>query len=377
MKLRRTWAVARKEFLHILRDARSLIMALALPLLMLLLFGYALTLDIDKIPTIVYDADRTPESRELISRFQGSRYFQIVGSADSYGTVEAAINGNQCLLGIVLFKDYARHSLTGGEARVQLLLDGSDSNSASIALGYARALLQTFDLELRAGAQNRKGGGAITTSLAPQLRIWYNPDLKSRNYIVPGLIAVILMIIAALLTSLTIAREWEMGTMEQLISTPLRPAEIVLGKMAAFFALGVVDMVVAIVVGVSIFQVPLRGSIWFLAFTSGIFLIGALCWGILISATVRSQLLAYQIGVLTSFLPAFLLSGFVFAIENMPAAIQVVTYIFPARYFVTILKGVFLRGVGMRILWGEAALLLAYAAAVFLAATRKLKQKVA
>ncbi|MGD0309938.1 MAG: ABC transporter permease [Acidobacteriota bacterium] len=377
MRMRRTWAVARKEFLHILRDARSLIMALALPLLMLLLFGYALTLDIDKIPTIVYDADRTPESRELIARFQGSRYFQIVGAADSYGAVEAAINGNQCLLGIVLLKDYARHSLTSGEARVQLLLDGSDSNTASIALGYARALLQSYDLELRAGAQNRRGGGAITTSLAPQLRIWYNPDLKSRNYIVPGLIAVILMIIAALLTSLTIAREWEMGTMEQLISTPLRPAEIVLGKMAAFFALGVVDMVIAIVVGVSIFQVPLRGSFWFLAFTSCMFLIGALCWGILISATVRSQLLAYQIGVLTSFLPAFLLSGFVFAIENMPAAIRVVTYIFPARYFVTILKGVFLRGVGVRILWGEAALLLAYAAAVFLAATRRLKQKVA
>jgi ABC-2 type transport system permease protein len=230
---------------------------------------------------------------------------------------------------------------------------------------------------LRAGTLNRKDGGVLTAPLAPQLRIWYNPDLKSRNYIVPGLIAVILMIIAALLTSLTIAREWEMGTMEQLISTPLRPAEIVLGKMVAFFALGVVDMVVAIVVGVSIFQVPLRGSLWFLAVTSGIFLMGGLFWGILISASVRSQLLAYQLGVLTSFLPAFLLSGFVFSIENMPAAIQAVTYVFPARYFVTILKGVFLRGVGVRILWGEAALLLAYAAAVFLAATRKLKQKVA
>jgi ABC-2 type transport system permease protein len=357
--------MARKEFLHILRDARSLIMALALPLLMLLLFGYALTLDIDRIPTIVYDADHTPESRELIARFQGSRYFQIVGAADSYGAVEAAINGNQCLLGIVLFKDFARHALTGGEARVQLLLDGSDSNTASIALAYARTLLQTYDIELRAGTLNRKDGGVLTAPLAPQLRIWYNPDLKSRNYIVPGLIAVILMIIAALLTSLTIAREWEMGTMEQLISTPLRPAEIVLGKM------------VAIVVGVSIFQVPLRGSLWFLAVTSGIFLMGGLFWGILISASVRSQLLAYQLGVLTSFLPAFLLSGFVFSIENMPAAIQAVTYVFPARYFVTILKGVFLRGVGVRILWGEAALLLAYAAAVFLAATRKLKQKVA
>jgi len=352
-------------------------MALALPLFMLLLFGYALSLDIDRISTFIYDADRTPESRELISRFEGSRYFQILGTADNYQAVEAAINRNQCLLGVVIFKDFARQLLSGAEAPVQLLLDGSDSNTASIALGYARTLLQTYDFELRTSAQNRRGGGAIAPSVEPHLRIWYNADLKSRNYIVPGLIAVILMIIAALLTSLTIAREWEMGSMEQLLSTPVRAAEVVLGKMAAFFALGVVDMVVAIVVGVSIFRVPLRGDILFLACTSGIFLIGALCWGILISAVVRSQLLAYQLGALTSFLPAFLLSGFIFDIGNMPRVIQVVTYFFPARYFVTILKGVFLRGVGARILWYEAALLFAYAAIVFLVATRKLKQKVA
>lgn len=377
MSLRRTWAVTRKEFLHIVRDARSLVMALALPLLMLLLFGYALTLDIDRIPTMIYDADRTPESRELISRFAGSHYFEIRGVAGDYRTVEAAIDRNECLLGIVVFKDFARQVLSGEAAPVQLLLDGSDSNTASIALGYARALLQAYDLELRASAQNRRGGGTAASSVLPQLRIWYNSDLKSKNYIVPGLIAVILMIIAALLTSLTIAREWEMGTMEQLLSTPLRATEVVLGKMAAFFALGVIDMVVAIVAGVFIFRVPLRGDLWFLAFTSGIFLIGTLCWGILISAVVRSQLLAYQLGALTSFLPAFLLSGFIFDIRNMPAVIQAITYIFPARYFVTILKGVFLRGVGMRVLWYEAALLLAYAAIVFLVATRKLKQKVA
>ncbi len=270
-----------------------------------------------------------------------------------------------------------RQLLSGAGAPVQLLLDGSDSNTSSIALGYARTLLQTYDFELRASAQNRRGGGSIASPVEPHLRIWYNSDLKSRNYIVPGLIAVILMIIAALLTSLTIAREWEMGSMEQLLSTPVRAAEVVLGKMAAFFALGVVDMVVAIVVGVSIFRVPLRGDILFLGLTSGIFLIGALCWGILISAVVRSQLLAYQLGALTSFLPAFLLSGFIFDIGNMPRVIQWVTYFFPARYFVTILKGVFLRGVGARILWYEAALLFAYAAIVFLVATRKLKQKVA
>jgi ABC-2 type transport system permease protein len=377
MSLRRTWAVARKEFLHIIRDARSLAMALALPLFMLLLFGYALTLDIDRIPTIIYDADRTPESRELIARFQGSRYFQIRDEAGDYQAVEAAIDRSQCLLGVVLFKDFARQLLSGQGAQVQLLLDGSDSNTASIALGYARTLLQTYDLELRAEAQNRRGGGSVSSPVQPQLRIWYNADLKSKNYIVPGLIAVILMIIAALLTSLTIAREWEMGTMEQLLSTPLRAAEVVLGKMAAFFALGVVDMLVAVVVGIGVFRVPLRGDILFLAVTSSFFLIGALCWGILISAVVRSQLLAYQLGALTSFLPAFLLSGFIFDIRNMPNIIQAVTYLFPARYFVTILKGVFLRGVGAKVLWVEAALLFAYAAIVFLVATRKLKQKVA
>lgn len=377
MNARRTWAVARKEFLHILRDPRSLVMALALPLLMLVLFGFALTLDIDRIPTIICDGDRTPESRDLISRFQGSRYFQIVSFVDDSRAIEDAINRNQCLLGIVILDDFAGHLLSGHEAQVQLLLDGSDSNTASIALGYARSLLQEHDVALRNETQNRRGAGSVSAAVRPSLRIWYNPDLKSKNYIVPGLIAVILMIIAALLTSLTIAREWEMGTMEQLISTPVRPAEIVLGKMAAFFALGAVDMIVAIVVGVGIFRVPLRGSILFLGITSGLFLTGALFWGILISTVARTQVLAYQLGAVTSFLPAFLLSGFVFSIANMPPVIQAVTHIFPARYYVTILTGVFLRGVGAQVLWSEAAFLLIYAVFVFLAATRKLKQKVA
>jgi ABC-2 type transport system permease protein len=377
MNLRRTWALTRKELLHIVRDARSLGMALALPLFMLLLFGYALTLDIDRIPTILLDADRTPESRELISRFQGSRYFEIRAGADNYQEVEAAIDRNECLLGVVIFSGYARQLASNQVAPVQLLLDGSDSNTASIALGYARTLLQIYDLELRARAQNRRGGGTVGSPVQPHLRVWYNSDLKSKNYIVPGLIAVIIMIIAALLTSLTIAREWEMGTMEQLLSTPLRPAEIVLGKMAAFFSLGIIDMLTAIVAGVIIFRVPLRGNIPFLALTCCIFLIGALCWGILISAVVRSQLLAYQLGAVTSFLPALLLSGFIFDIRNMPGVIQLVTFFFPARYFVTVAKGIFLRGVGMEVLWHEVLLLFVYAALVFLLATRKLKQKIA
>ncbi len=377
MTLRRTRAMARKEFLHILRDPRSLLMALALPLLMILLFGYALTLDVDRIPTIIYDRDNTPESRELISRFQGSRYFQILGAASSYGAIERGIDKSTCMLGVVIPEEYARNLLSGRDVQVQLLLDGSDSNTASIAQGYASALVQSYTLDLRSAAQNRRAGGRLAPPIDGRLRIWYNAELRSKNYVVPGLIALIMMIIASLLTSLTIAREWEMGTMEQLLSTPVRPAEIVLGKMLAFFALGLVDMIITIVVGVLIFEVPLRGSILFLAVTGCVFLIGALCWGILLSAMTRSQLLAYQLGMLSSFLPAFLLSGFVFAIENMPLPIQAVSLVFPTRYFVTILKGIFLRGVGMDVLWWEVTLLLVYGTLVFFIATRRMRQRVA
>jgi ABC-2 type transport system permease protein len=186
-----------------------------------------------------------------------------------------------------------------------------------------------------------------------------------------------MMIIASLLTSLTIAREWEIGAMEQLLSTPLRPAEIVLGKMAAFFSLGITDMIITVAAGVIIFRVPMRGSYVFLVVTSCIFLIGALCWGILLSASSRTQTIAFQLGMLTSFLPAFILSGFIFAIENMPAPIQVITYFFPTRYFMTIVKSIFLRGVGIQVLGLEVLLLVAYASLVFFVATRRLRLKVA
>jgi ABC-2 type transport system permease protein len=280
------------------------------------------------------------------------------------------------MLAVVIPNDYSSDLLSGREASVQLILDGSDSNTAAIASNYAQALLQSHALELRSGGPNRADRGPAAP-VEGRLRVWYNSELKSRNYIVPGLIALIMMIVGALLTSLTLAREWEMGTMEQLLSTPLRPSEVALGKMSAYFVLGIIDMMITIVVGVGIFGVPLRGSFLLLVVSGCVFLWGALFWGILLSAAARSQLLAYQMAMLSSFLPAFLLSGFLFAIENMPAPIQVVTYIFPTRYFVTILKGIFLRGVGLEILWFELALLGVYGALVFLLATRRLRQKVA
>ncbi len=377
MSLRRLRAMAVKELLHVVRDVRSLILALALPLLLLLLFGYALTLDVDRVPAVILDADRTPQSRALIARFEGSRFFEVLGMASDYAEIERSIDSGRCLLGLVIPAGLARDLLQGREAEVQLLLDGSDSNTAGIALGYAEAALASFTYEIRLEAQNRRMGRQVEPPIEARPRVLYNSGLESKNYIVPGLIAVILMIIAALLTSLTIAREWENGTMEQLLSTPVRPGELVLGKMTAYFLIGAIDTLLAVCAGVFIFDVPLRGPVWLLAVSSGVFLCGALFWGILLSALARSQLLAYQMGVVTSFLPAFLLSGFIFAIENMPAPIQAVTHIVPARYFITISKDVFLKGAGLEAALAELALLAAFAGIVYLAATRRLRRKLA
>ncbi len=377
MSFRRVRAVIRKEIKHILRDPRSLLMALAEPMLMLMLFGYALTLDVDRIPTLIYDQDQTTESRALIEKFRSTRFFDVKGFVHDYTEIERGIDRNRIFMGIVIPRNYGSRVAGDQEADVQFLLDGSDANTASIALGYVSAVVRSYGLVLRRSAQNQHAGYTVDVPVDPRMRVWYNSTLESKNYVVPGLIAVMLMLISALLTSLTIAREWEMGTMEQLMSTPLRPAEIVLGKMGAYFIVGALDTVIAVVVGVFVFNVPFRGSILLLAGTSCVFLFGALCWGILLSAVTKQQLLAYQMGIVTSFLPSFLLSGFLYAIENMPPAIQFVTHFVPARYFVTILKGIFLRGVGLEVLWVDFLFLIAFSAIVFTLATMKLRQKLA
>jgi ABC-2 type transport system permease protein len=351
--------------------------ALALPAILLLLFGYALSLDVDQISTLIYDSDQTPDSRELIARFEGSRYFEVLGTTDNYLTIERSIDRGECLLAVIIPDHFSGDLLHKKPTQIQLLIDGSDSNTASIARGYAEALVAGYSASLLEEEQRQRGGAVWGPPLEAQLRVWYNSELKSKNYIVPGLLAVILMIIAALLTSLTIAREWEMGTMEQLLSTPVRPAELVLGKMSAYFLVGAVDTLTAVLIGVTLFEVPLRGSLLFLAATCFVFLFGTLCWGILLSAISRTQLAAYQLGTVTSFLPAFLLSGFIYSIDNMPLPIQIFTHIVPARYFVHILKGIFLKGIGFEILAVEVAFLLGFAALVFFVATRKLKQKIA
>jgi ABC-2 type transport system permease protein len=355
-------------------------MALALPVMMLLLYGYALSLDVDRVPTLIYDEDGSEASRELIQQFQGSRFFEIRGIVDGYASIERGIDTNRILMGVTIPRDYGKLTGAGREAPVQILLDGSDSNTASIVLGYAESVVRGYSLQLRSDMQNRRGGGppsgpAPGPPVDAQMRVWYNSSLESKNYVVPGLIAVILQIIGALLTSLTIAREWEMGTMEQVLSTPLRPTEMVLGKMLAYFGVGVADAIMSVVTALLVFGVPLRGSILLMAVSLGLFLVGVLFWGIFVSAAAKTQLQAYQMGILSSFLPAFLLSGFVYEIQSMPWIIRVITHVIPARYVVKIMKSIFLKGVGLQVLWSELGFLALYAAIVFLLAVRKVNQK--
>ena len=373
----RTRAIARKEFLHILRDPRSLASALGQPLIMLIIFGWALSLDLDHIPTYVYDLDQTPQSRELIRDFRGSRYFDVRREVNSYDPIRKGIDARDCLLGIVIPNDFSTNLGLGKEAQVQLLIDGSDSNTAAIALGYAEGVVSGYSQRAQAGAQNERGGSKPPAGVEARVRVWYNPDLLSQNFIVPGLIAVILMVIAANLSSQTVAREWENGTMEQLLSTPVRPAELALGKLSAYFTVGMVDMLICLTVGVFAFGVPLKGSLGLLMASSCIFLFGSLGLGIWISASNRTQIKAYQIAMMTSFLPAFLLSGFVYSIGNMPRIIQAIALFVPARYFMNILRGVFLKGIGLEILWFDFLLLAGYGAMVFYFATKKLRQKIA
>jgi ABC-2 type transport system permease protein len=378
MSYRRLRAIARKELLHVVRDPRSLASAIAIPLMMLLIFGYALSLDVDRIPTIVYNLDNSPQSLDLVRDFRGSRYFNIIEETHSYRPIEQAMDSRRALLGVVIPPDYTRNLLSGSaEAQVQLLLDGSDSNTAAIAQGYAEGVVQSYAARMRGDAQNMVAGRVPAVGVSAQARVWYNPDMLSRNFIVPGLIAVIMMIITGNLSSLTIAREWENGTMEQLLSTPVRPVELALGKLAAYFLVGLVDMAICMFVGVYLFQVPFEGSLTLLIISSFVFLFGSLCTGILISASTRSQLIAYQLGTLVSFLPGFLLSGFIYSISSMPRIIQVISLFVPARYFINITKGIFLKGIGLDILWSNLALLIGYGALMFFFAARKLRQKVA
>jgi ABC-2 type transport system permease protein len=364
MTFRRLWAVARKEATQLRRDPRSLALAFALPATLLVLFGYAISLDVRNIDLAVWDQSRSEASRRLVSSFTSSGYFRVVEHLEASADVTTALERGRALLVLTIPPEFEQRLARGDRVPVQILLDGSDANTATIARNYAQAIAGRF--------ASRTG-----LLLEPRIRIWYNETLDSRNMIVPGLIAVIMSMIAAMLTALTIAREWERGTMEQLAATPVRRSEVVLGKLLPYVGIGVLDVIAAVAAGRLVFDVPLRGSMVLLAALSLIFLVAALSWGIFVSAALKSQLLATQAALLTTYLPALLLSGFIFSIAAMPLVLRLITLAVPARYFVTITRGIFLKDVGLAVLWPETLALVAFAVVAAGLALRSFRKQLA
>jgi ABC-2 type transport system permease protein len=351
----RLLAVARKEALQLSRDRRSLLLAFALPLALLVFFGYAISWDVRDIRLAVVDQDHTVDSRSLTDAFLASGYFTLAARPASGEAAADLFARGRALMVLVVPPDFSSDLRAGRPARVQALLDGSDANTATIAMGYAQAVAASF------GRRIALRGATLRLPVEADSRVWFNEELASRNMIVPGLVAVIMMIIAAMLTSLTIAREWERGTMEQLAATPVGRLEVVLGKLLPYLAIGLVDVVVCSVLGIFLFGVPFRGSALLLGGLSLLFLTGSLGLGLFVSAATRSQMLATQVSMLATFLPAFLLSGFMFAIEIMPAPLRAITYLVPARYFLVVTRGIFLKGVGPEVLAVQAALMVVFA----------------
>lgn len=365
----RLFAVARKEALHLRRDPRSLALAFLLPALLLVLFGYAISWDVEHITTAVLDESRSPQSRAVLDAFRASGYFDLEQTLSGPREVKAALESGRAQIVLVFPPDFATAFESAPPATLQAIVDGSDANTATIVLAYAEATVRNAVVRARVA-------GELHPPIAAHSRVWYNEELASRNMIVPGLVAVVMMIIAAMLTSLTIAREWERGTMEQLAATPVTRAEVVLGKLLPYLGIGLADVLVATLLGVFLFRVPLRGSPLLLLVLSFFFLVGALGLGMFISAAARSQLLASQLALLATFLPAFLLSGFMYSIANMPAPLRALSYAVPARYFLVVTRGIFLKGVGFDVLKREGLLMVAFAAAGLTLAIRIFRKRI-
>lgn len=348
-----------------------MILAFALPVFLLLFFGYAITWDVKDIRLAVLDEDASQRSRELVDAFEASGYFHVVEHLTGRGRIDERLDRARVAGVLVVPPGFARDLAAGRAAPLQLLLDGSDANTATIALNYADAIASRYSR--RAILQGRR----IEAPAVAEGRVWYNPTLESRNMIVPGLIAVIMSIIAAMLTALTIAREWERGTMEQLAATPVHRLEVVLGKLLPYLGIGLFDVTLAALAGVIIFGVPFRGSVALLGGMTLLFLAGALGLGMFISAALKSQVLATQVAMVATYLPALLLSGFLFDIASMPPALQAVTAIVPARYYIAVTRGVFLKGVGIEGLWVQALSMILFAAIGLGLATATFRKRIA
>ncbi len=374
MRAYRVLAMARKEFVQILRDARSLAIVVLMPAVLMLLFGYGVNLDTSAIPLYVFDREGSQQSQDLLKHFQSSKYFDAVGTVNNYPALLRAIDEGRCRIAIVIPPDFSKKLDAGGPVGVQALVDAIDDNTANLAFSYSESVVRSFSAGVQLDWQHRQGLAGLQYPLNVQSRVWFNEELQSRAFIVPGVIALVMTVIGTFLTSLTIAREWERGTMEQLISTPVQPSEIMIGKLAPYFLISVIDSTLCTAIAIWGFRVPFRGNWGTLLISSALFLVVVLAMGYLISVVAKTQLTASHISLLTGFLPTFLLSGFIYPIDQMPMVLRAFTHIIPARYYVSILKGVFLRGSPIGLLRGDLLGLVGFAMVVGTLATRSLQK---
>jgi len=369
MSWTRLKAIAWKEAIQIRRDVRSLIIVIIMPIVLTLLFGYGVNLDLKHLPVYVYDQESSQDSQDLLKKFQASEYFDVQRVVNSYPELLRAIDDGHAKMGLVVPYDFSKRLHSGAPVAIQALIDASDDNSANVLIGYSQSVVQGYSNDIQIDWLRHRGQSDPPAPLTIEARTWYNEDLESSWFIIPGVLALVMSVVGAFLTSLTIAREWERGTMEQLVSTPVTALEIMLGKLAPYFVVGMFDAGLCAVMAIFWFRVPFRGAIVGLIISSALFLIALLCLGFFISVITKNQLAASQAALIVTFLPAFLLSGFLFAIDQMPSVVQLITRIIPARYYVSVLKKVFLKGTPLSMLYADLLPLAVFAAVLALVAT--------
>ena len=376
--LRRIGAIIYKEYLHISRDIIALGMLIFFPVFALFLFGVAINLDITHIPLAVYDENRSPDSRALIEKFSQSGYFDLKARLTSEKEINGFVDARKVKVVLRFPSDFSRTIHSGKDTAVQLIIDGADNNTANIILGYANSIIPKFSRDMLGTLLLNEGMSLPAQLPAVDLRpgIWYNPELKSAIFLVPGLIGLLLMSITVIRTSITIVREKERGTMESLLVTPLKPLELMIGKITPYIIISFIILALIILLARFIFQVPIRGNLLTLFSSSGLFIAATLGIGLFISNSADTAQTAWLMGFLSSILPAIILSGFIFPIESMPYPIQLITYLFPIRYFLVMLRGILLKGVGITVVYPEALILLMYALVIIAASVLRFKKKV-
>jgi len=353
--------IIRKEFIQFRRDRKMFGMSFVAPVFQLVILGYAATLDVKNIPTVVCDMDNSATSRDLIQSFSSSGYFTVVDYLRSPSEVDEQIDDGHASIAIVVPPDFGHRVESGESAPLQVIADGSESNSAGIGMSYVTLIVGRYSEDIVISSLLRKGlGSAIPGRVNGEIRGWFNPSLKSRNFMVPNVLALLLMVMTMILTSLAIVKEKETGKMEQLVVTPIKPYQLILGKLAPFLLIGIIDVVLVVVFTNVFFDLPVKGSFWLLMGLCMIFLMTTLGLGLFVSTISRTQQQAMLTAIFFVMLPMMFFSGFVFPIQNMPMIIQYVSYIIPLRYFFVIIRGLFLKGVGIETLWPEAVALLSF-----------------